>query len=86
MLPASSSHRTPKTITTTSEVLPSPKEYVSLFQGATEALQKERDSRLNPYAAVLTGFNKLLVEVANYTREKYDPPEIPSRQVFVRLL
>ena len=87
--PASSSHQTPKTTPLTNErckAFTTPVEYVSLFEGVTESLKEERDSRLDPYAAVFTGFNKLLVEVADYLRAKQDPPDVPPRQVITRLM
>lgn len=61
-------------------------EYVSLFEGFTDTLKRERDSTLDPYVGVFTGFNKLLVEVAQYVKEKRDPPEVQPRQMLTRLM
>ena len=61
-------------------------EYVSLFEGVTDTLKRERDSTLVPYLGVFTGLNKLLVEVAHYVKEKRNPPEVQPRQMLTRLM
>ena len=84
----SSSPLTQRKVTTAraSETLSAPVEYVSLFEGVTDTLKRERDSTLDPYLGVFTGFNKLLVEVAHYVKEKGNPPEVQPRQMLTRLM
>lgn len=67
--------------------IPTPVEYVSLFEGITEPLKEDRDSLLDPYTAVLTGINQLLIEVAHYIKQQRDPPDLlPPPHVMIRLM
>lgn len=66
--------------------IPTPVEYVSLFEGSVDSLGTARDFRLDHYTAVLTGINLLLVEMGDYIKRKRDTSVLPPRQVSPRLM
>lgn len=63
-----------------------PAEYVSMFKGNTDLLKEERDSEIDTYRAVLTGMNQLLMEMADYIKEKRNTQVCPPRKVVSRLM
>ena len=57
-----------------------------MFKGNTDSLKEERDSEIDTYRAVLTGMNQLLVEMADYIKEKRNTQVCPPRKVVSRLM
>lgn len=57
-----------------------------MFKGNTDLLKEERDSEIDTYRAVLTGMNQLLMEMADYIKEKRNTQVCPPRKVVSRLM
>lgn len=69
------------------EIRLAPAEYVSLFEEVDlETFKEYRDARLDPYKAVLTGINFLLVDVSDYVKGVHTREHPPYRQVLPRLM